>query len=474
MILKGRAVARTIALSALGILAGCTSAPEPQGPPPNIVFLIADDWSAPHAGALGDRVVQTPTFDQLCAEGTRFENAFVSAPSCSPARAAILAGQNHWRLGGAANLWGSIAADTPLFTDILRTDGYLVGKFGKSHWPSHHRHRAAPLPKKHERFAKFLARRKPGQPFFYWYGGQDPHRPYELGIGTRSGLDPKRVEIPAGLPDTPVVRADICDYYWEVQRFDRQCGEILRELERIGELANTIVVMTSDNGMPFPRCKATLYDMGTKVPLVVRWPNRIATGRTVTDFVALQDFAPTFLESAGLRRPASMNARSLLSVLLSKHSGRVDPTRDHVLTGMEGHVEDNPQRAIRTDRFLLIRNDYEGAWPVHPKSDYNFNIDPSPTKTEMMRRRTDPAVHELYRRAFEARPERELYDLAKDPQQLVDVARDPAYAADLQRLSARLHAGLVASEDPRETGNPGSFRRHREADQDHARRVRRR
>ena len=175
--------------------------------------MIADDWSYPHAGALGDKVIQTPNFDQVVKEGVNFSNAYVSAPSCSPSRAAILSGQHHWRLEFAANLGGSIKAEIPLFSDLLKDAGYLVGKFGKSHWPSNHSFRETPLPNKNEKFSKFLSQRKEDQPFFYWFGGRDPHRHYEKGIGEKNGIDPSKVEVPACLPDSPEIRKDICDYY---------------------------------------------------------------------------------------------------------------------------------------------------------------------------------------------------------------------------------------------------------------------
>lgn len=465
------------ALLAMLVLASFSAAPgsaQSDGAPvrqplPNIVFMIADDWSYPHAGALGDKVVKTPTFDRLCEAGVSFSNAFVSAPSCSPARAAILAGQHHWRLAGAANLWGSISSDTTLISDLLRDNDYLIGKFGKGHWPSHRRHRMqAPLPNRHESFEAFLKRRPKDKPFFYWFGGQDPHRPYDAGAGAKSGIDPDRVRVPACLPDHPAVRSDLCDYYWEVQRFDSQCGAILRQLEQADELANTIVIMTSDNGMPFPRCKATLYDMGTRVPLVVAWGDRIKGRRRTTDFVGLQDLAPTILEACGIGVPDSMNARSLMHTLLSEKNGRIDPARDHVLTGMEGHVEDNPQRAIRTDRFLLIKNYYEGAWPVAQGSDYNYNIDPSPTKAYMLENRDAPELKSLFRLAFEARAKTELYDLEKDADQLVNVAATDAYGAIRERLEKRLSQGLESAGDPRAQGRGEVFSRHRKEDRAHA------
>lgn len=428
---------------------------------PNIVVMIADDWSFPHASALGDKTVKTPTYDRLVREGVHFVHAFVSAPSCSPSRAAIFAGQHHWRLQTAANLGGSIHADVPLFPDLLKADGYVVGKFGKSHWPSNHSYRETrPLPKAHLRFPAFLKTRKAGQPFFYWYGGEDPHRPYEPGFGVLQGLDPATVEVPPCLPDVPEVRADLCDYYGEVTRFDAECGNILKALEATGELDRTLVVMTSDNGMPFPRAKSTLYDLGTRVPLVVRWGDLGSGDRRLTDFVSLHDFAPTFLEAAGLPVPETMNGRSLMPQLRSKKSGRIESARNFVLTGLERHVECNPQRALRTEDYLLIRNDYEGEWPV-AESDYNYNVDPSPTKTFMFAHRERfPKRHRL---AFEARPRFELYQLENDPAQLRNLAAMPEHQETLNRLKLKMEAAFKATADPRYLGDP-DFEKYRGTD----------
>ena len=429
---------------------------------PNFVFLIADDWSYPHAGVLGDSSVTTPTFDRLAREGVLFEHAFVSAPSCTSARSSILSGQHHWRLEGAANLGGSLKADVPLVSDLLREHGYLIGKFGKGVWPSKHLYRKQrPLPDGHERFSDFLERRKPGQPFFYWYGGADPHRPYDKDIGAKAGIDPSKIELPTVFPDHPSVRVDVANYYGEVQRFDRECGKILTQLASNKELENTVVIMTSDNGMPFPRCKATLYDMGTRVPLAIKWPKKIAAGREVMDFVSLHDLAPTILELAGVAKPSTMNANSLTDILLSPVSGQIDPSRDHVLTGMERHVECNPQRAIRTSGYLLIKNYYQGEWPVAEASDYNYNIDPSPTKSYMMSNRDAPLVRRLYDLAFAARPAIELYDLRLDPQQVNNVADHVEYAGIRSELEDRLVQGLERSQDPRRDRQGELFEKYR-------------
>ena len=239
---------------------------------PNILVLMADDWSWPHAGALGDKTVKTPTFDRLVREGVLFERAFVSSPSCTPSRMAIATGQWHWRLEEAQNLGGSLAKEIPTYADLLAQAEYHTGFSRKGASPSKHTYRGTdPFGPRFKNFESFLAQRKKDTPFCFWYGSGAPHRPFVLGSGKAAGFKIEGIALPPGLPDHPSVRNDLLDYYAAVQLFDREAHGILVQLKNMGELENTIIVMSGDNGMPFPRAKATLYDTGTRVPLVIRW-----------------------------------------------------------------------------------------------------------------------------------------------------------------------------------------------------------
>ena len=234
-------------------------------------------------------------------------------------------------------------------------------------------------------------------------------------------------------------------------------------MKKSGELENTIIVITSDNGMPFPRCKATLYDLGVKVPLAVKWHKKFKAGRAVTDFVYLHDFAPTFLDLAGVDIPPSMNGKSLKNILFSDKSGRVESDRSSVVVGMERHVECNPQRALRTDRYLLIRNYYQNKWPV-AKSDYNYNIDPSPSKTYIQENKDDPKVKPFYDLAFAARGEFELYDLKNDPDQVRNLANEAGFQEIKQELLKQMKAKLEAADDPRVFRKGNIFEHYRSKD----------
>jgi N-sulfoglucosamine sulfohydrolase len=251
---------------------------------PNIFFAIADDWGWPHAQLYGDQVVQTPTFESIVRKGILFQNAFVSAPSCTPSRNAILTGQYHWRLGTGANLYGSLPAEHKTYANLLEDKGYFVGTYRKAFGPGKDRERKA-AGKPYKSFKEFLDQRPTDKPFCFWSGSSDPHRGYKWESGTKSGMKLEDVTVPPCFPDNKKVRTDICDYYFEVQRFDREVGEQLKLLAEAGELDNTLIVMTGDHGWPFPRGKSNLYDLGTHVPLAIQWGTKIKKGRVVDDFV---------------------------------------------------------------------------------------------------------------------------------------------------------------------------------------------
>ncbi len=444
---------------------------------PNILFCIADDWGWPHAGVHGDPVVKTPTFDRLAREGVMFEYAYVSTPSCTPSRNAILTGQQFYRLGVGASLAGTLDVKHPVYPLLLAEAGYHIGHWRKCWGPGSlkpggygrgHPHGTG---YRRDGFKAFLAARPKGKPFCFWLGTSDPHRPYKKGSGVKSGIDLAKVPVPKFYPDAAEIRSDIADYYVEVQRFDSDCAAAVKMLEEIGELDNTIIVMTGDHGMPFPRCKANLYEMGVRVPLAVRWGAKVKGGRRITDFVSLTDLAPTFLAVAGVPVPDTMTGRSLVPAMTSAATGRVEAARDHVLFGRERHVPAQkfpsmagyPARAIRTDRHLYIRNYAPDRWPAGSPADGTFLIkvfsdcDRGPTKDYLVANRDNPKVRFFYDLAFAKRPAEELYDLKTDPGQLVNLAGKPAHAKIQADLAARLTAGLKRTGDPRETGGPAKF-----------------
>jgi arylsulfatase A-like enzyme len=435
---------------------------------PNILFCIADDWGWPHAGAYGDPVVKTPTFDRIAAEGALFQHAHVSSPSCTPCRNSIMTGQWHWRLGEGANLYGTLRQELEVYAHLLGDAGYHTGSWRKSFGPGTLKGKFAerhPAGKVYQGgFPEFLEAREDDSPYCFWLGASDPHRGYKLHSGEESGIDLSKIELFPFFPDSKEVRGDVADYYFEVQRFDSDVAKALALLEARGELDNTIIVMTGDHGMPFPRCKSNLYDCGSQVPLAMRWGAKVKAGQVLNGFVSLTDLAPTFLEAAGLTPPAAMTGQSLLPAVVE---GEGDAAlRPFILTGKERHVPSQeapdmggyPSRAIRNHDFLYIRNYVTDRWPngtpnwqkaAIPGAWY-ADTDNGPTKTYIIDNKDkDDAHRQAYEWCFAKRPADELYDLKKDPDQLKNVAGDEAYADQLKKISDQLTAELIAAGDPR-------------------------
>jgi len=448
-------------VAVLSILLALTASPATAQSRPNIVLAVADDWSFPHAGIHGDRTVSTPNFDRVAREGARFTHAFVASPSCTPSRAALLTGQAVHRLEEGGNLHGFLPKAYPVYPDLLEQAGYRVGYTGKGWGPGRFepggraRNPAGP---QFKNFDAFMQQRPKGSPFCFWFGSNDPHRPYELGTGAQSGLKPEGVQVPPFLPDTLEVRNDLLDYYFEVQRFDRDLGHIIEVLERAGELDNTILIVTSDNGMPFPRAKANVYDGGMRVPLAIRWRGVARAGVVIDAFVSLTDLAPTVLESAGLKPLDVMTGRTILPLF----RGGPQPARDRVFVERERHANvrrgdlSYPVRGIRTHDYLYIRNFRPDRWPAGDPQQYVAvgpfgDIDGGPSKSLLLDRQTDPSIAPYFQLATAKRPAEELYDLKRDPHQMENVAGQPAHRAAQQRLRAELDRWMRETADPRAT-----------------------
>ena len=436
----------------------------------NILFCISDDQSWLHAGAMGDPVVKTPAFDRVAREGILFTHAFCDAPSCAPSRSAILTGQHIWRLEEAGNIHSRLPEKFLTYTGLLEKEGYALGSYSKAWspgqfktsegWVLHSKTKQNPAGDRFNSFEAFYQAKPQDKLFCFWLGSSDAHRGYKKNSGVESGMDPAKAVVPPHLPDDPVVRHDILDYYFEVERWDRLVGDALATLEKAGELDNTLVVVTSDNGMPFPRAKASLYDYGTRMPLAIRWPGSIQSpGRTCEDFVHLSDMAPTFLEAAGLTPPKEMTARSLMDVFNQNKSA----PRDAAYTAMERHDgcrkggKGYPCRALRTHDFLYIRNYEPDRWPSGDPDAANCaraipfgEVDSSPSKTLLMEENQKYAVQ--YQLAFGMRPGEELYDLRSDPGQLTNVATEPEYARIKLALARQLKAYTAQTGDPRALG----------------------
>ncbi len=426
---------------------------------PNILYCLADDWAWPHAGVYGDKIIKTPNFDRVARSGCLFTRAFSAAPSCTPSRAAMLTGRAVHQLEEGANLHGFLPRKFQVSPNLLEKAGYSVGFTGKGWGPGNFqagertRNPAGPQFKNFETFLKTVPS---DQPFCFWFGSHEPHRPYEKGSGKNAGMKIKDVIVPPFWPDTLEVRSDILDYYVEAQQFDSQVGELLALLEARGQIENTIVVISGDNGWPFPRGKANLYNAGTHQPLAISWPKKFRGGNTSDAFVNLYDLAPTFLDAAGVSVPKEMVGRSLLDLL----DGKSDRGWDKVFLERERHANARkgdlsyPARAIRTKDFLYIRNFRPDRWPAGDPEMWKAvgpfgDCDASPTKQLILDNRDQPEMKKFFQLCFEKRPAEELYDLAHDPHEITNVADHPEFAKAKKKLRAELDKWLRETGDPR-------------------------
>lgn len=467
-----------LALAALALLPAASRAADEKAPRPNILFIIFDDWGWQHAGAYGCDWVKTPNFDRVAKEGVLFKNAFTSNPKCSPCRATILTGRNSWQLEEAVCHGGIFPPKFAVYPDLLEASGYTVGLTGKG-WgpgdfklngrtrnpagPSFDTEKASPPATgigKNDytaNFAKFLEQREAQKPFCFWMGFQEPHRGYELNSGVRLGKKLAEVKVPGYLPDNEVVRGDLADYAIEVEYADAYIGRAMDMLQKQGLLEDTLIIVTSDHGMPFPRVKGQIYEDGYHLPLAMRWGKGIKPGRVVEDFINVRDLAPTYLELAGLPMHEQMSGRSLADILRSKKNGFVED-RKVMIAGKERHDIGRPNdwgypvRAIRTTEFFYSHNYHPERWPAcNPETGYR-NCDDGPTKAWIVEHKGP-----FYDLSFNYRPEEELYNIATDPECLRNLAADPKFAAVKKELREKMETTLKEEKDPRALGNEAVF-----------------
>lgn len=501
-------------MAALGFTMATASAKESK---PNILFLFADDlgryasaYADPGQPSVND-IIKTPVFDRIAKEGALFTSAFVSAPSCTPSRGAVYTGRHFFRNGSSSQLhmpWdhGSGAPDP--FEKVegmpmtLNKAGYHIGYTYKWHTKAgligektnaYMKHgnkfkdysfevgKAGDKKAAHEElmrevrgnFQNFLDKRKQGQPFFYSFNPTNTHRKWLQGSGKSIwGLEPDDLKgkMPPFLPDTHIVREDFADYLGEAMAFDAACGEILKMVGEMGELDNTLICISGDHGIPgYPRGKCNVTDFGAQVLLAIRWPQHIASGKTIDHPVSLVDLAPTFLAAAGLKSSDDPNGQNLIAAMAGK-----EDWRNWALIGRERHVHvaqegalPYPIRALRTPDYLYVINFKPDRWPMGQpnkitddyEADFNAlandtyigyaDIDAGPTKAWLVEHRKQADLAGAVQFAWGKRPEHELYDLKKDPHQMNNVAASDDYAGIRKQLHEQLMEELKKNNDPR-------------------------
>ena len=472
------------------LMAGC----HPQEPveSPNILFCLADDASWEHFGAYGCDWVKTPNFDRIAEQGLLFNNAYTPTAKCAPSRAAILTGRNPWQLEEAANHNCYFPQKFRTIAEALSASGYHVGYTGKGWAPgdpgkvdgkrrdlivqAYNKHKRVPPTKSISNkdyaanFKSFLEDKEPQKPFFFWYGGHEPHRRYAYGSGIEKGnATPEQIDnVLKFWPDTDTVRTDMLDYAFEIQYFDEQLGEILDILEATGELDQTLIVVTADNGMPFPRAKGHNYEYSNHMPLAIMWDKGInRPGRVIDDYVSFIDFAATFADVAGINYEQygmyPIEGKTLRKIFNAGRSGRVDKKRDKVILGRErndvGRPNDAgyPVRGIVKDGFLYVKNFEEDRWPAgNPETGYT-DTDGSPTKSYILNlRRTGQDLY-YWKLNFGKRPGEELYDLVNDPWCIENLAGREDFINIRQNLSIVLTEELTRQQDPRILGDGEIF-----------------
>jgi N-sulfoglucosamine sulfohydrolase len=473
-----------------------------KNPPkrPNILFAIMDDATYQHMGAYGCKWTNTPNFDRIAKNGLLFKNAYTPNAKCAPSRSCIITGRNSWQLEEAGNHWSYFPAKFGSFAEVLSKNGYQVGFTGKG---------VAPIVAKNSdgtprqllvnvfnqikttpptkfisnidyaaNFNTFL-KTKGDKPFFFWYGANEPHREYEFNSGVTKGgkklSDIAANNIYSFWPKTDSVRADLLDYAFEIEYFDKQLGKMLQTLNDQGELNNTIIVVTSDNGMAFPRVKGQEYEYASHLPLAIMWADGIKhPGRKVEDFISFIDFAPTFLDLAQV--PANKNFMQPITGksfkdIFTNHKTLVSANRNYVLVGKERHDVGSPKdvgypiRGIFKDNYLYLKNFETDRWPAGDPITGYLNCDGGPTKTQCLNTvysTTDEFKYWLW--SFGKRQAEELYNIKKDPDCMDNLANNTNYQQQLVSLRTQLIAGLKAQNDPRMVGNGYIFDNYKYSD----------
>ena len=471
-------------------------APSPAAKP-NVVIFITDDESWLERSAYGWSNIPTPHFDRVAREGILFTHGYTSAPSCAPSRAALLTGRNFWELEEGAFIQAWLPSKFAVLPDLMEAGGYFAGYTGKGWGPGvmtqsgRTRNPAGnvfnsvknKVPEEGispidyaGNFEKFLIARPKEKPFWFWVGCTEPHTPCGKNnaekLAAKHGIGLEAIKVPDFIPDTPGVRRSRADMLYEVCHADEDLGKILKILSARGELENTLLIVTSDNGTQILRSKTNVHDWGVHEPLAMMWPARIKPGRRVDDFVNFADLAPTMLQAAGLPVPREMSGRSLLNILIASASGMVDPTRGWTTAGLEWHGEFEPvnlaARMIRDTRYQYIVNYGTGPRIVFdnaarlPDDQFERSAATSSLNDLLQKHPNHPTIKRYMPLLVDPRPREELYDCQADPWELKNLADSPAHSAIKEKLKAQLEAYQRQTKDPRITGDMAIFERTRQ------------
>ena len=411
---------------------------------PNIIFIIADDVGWNDLGCYGNKVVSTPHIDQMAREGILFKNAFLTASSCSPSRCSIITGRYPHNTG-AAELHSPLPESQIPFPLLLKESGYYTVQAGKSHFgqaalrcfDKAYEMQEAGVGGE-ERWVRCLQERPADRPFFAWFAAIDAHRDWQIDeFGVNH--DPDKIQVPPYLVDDERTRRDLAAYYHEISRWDYYVGKVKEELGRQGIYDNTVIIIMSDNGMPFPRAKTRVYDSGMKTPLVIQWPGYINEGITSSSLVSAVDIAPTIIDIAGIKMPDYFQGKSFKSLLKTPEM----PFRQFVYSEHNWHDYEAHERMVRSLRYLYVRNNrpnLSNGGPADSKrSDSQVALDSVRRLGLLTAAQTDNFVV--------PRPVEELFDTSVDEDQLCNLASMAAYNDTLLYYRQQLQSWIDQTGD---------------------------
>ena len=416
------------------LLAAPAAGEAPRAAPPNIVWIFAEDVG-PDLSCYGVRAVKTPNLDRLAAGGIRYNRAYCTAPVCSTSRSAMITGMHQNAIGAHQHRTPDpkppLPGDIVPFPVLLRKLGYFTGLMISRKTDFNFQNDVKEI------FEGGDWKEAGGRPFFVQITIANTHRPWKNRPEVE--VDPAAVEVPPYYPDTPLVRRDLANGLEEMEALDRAVGDLLRRLETEGLAEKTLVVFLGDNGRAEPRGKQFLYEGGVHVPLILRWPGRIAPGTVADDLVSSIDVTATVLAAAGAGVPAWMHGRDLLTL------GR--RPRDVVFFARD-KMDDthDAMRACRDVRYKYILNLMpERAWCQ--LSEYKEKRYPILAQLNVLHLRGElNAAQDAFMKP--EKPAEELYDLEADPYETRNLAGDPAHAAALERLRRTVADWRTEIRDP--------------------------
>lgn len=407
---------------------------------PNIVVFIADDAGMDY-GCYGNKNISTPNIDKLAKNGMLFQKAFLTSPQSSPSRTSMMTGMFAHTIG-TQDLHTGIDGETKMMPYYFKQAGYNTACMLKTHWGPNGDKQfdqiikggylpdQGPLNKElFVNYSHFLDETKDA-PFFLWVGFIDPHRPYNRNKCEQVN-SPDKVTVPPYLVDAPDTRRDLADYYNEISRMDGDMGKMIAELEKRGLMENTIVVFLSDNGMPFPRAKGTLYDSGIQTPLVFMWNHKIKPGTKHSNgLVSTIDLAPTLLDLAGIEIPGHMYGSGFKELLFDNFKRG----SEFVFSERNWHDTDEYIRSVRSEKYKLIYNAYYEL-PHGTSMDLSTSLSWYDLKKEQREGRLKKEQNQVFQcpRAMV-----EIYDLETDPNELDNVADKAEYREPGRKLADRM------------------------------------